>query len=80
MDINYHCSHSLQCIVCGPSALEYSQFVRQVIYEFLASTCVFEMPSGPHIRSPLSVVVNTEGRKLPVVSLRYVLRKDSFKY
>ena len=65
------------------SALKYKDFVSQAIAELLRNGCVKKLESAPHVCSPLSVVVNTKGKKRLVINLRYLnqfLKKESFKY
>ena len=64
------------------SALKYKDFVSQAIAELLRNGCVKKLESTPHVCSPLSVVVNTKGKKLLVINLQYLnqfLKKESFK-
>ena len=65
------------------SALKYKDFVSQAVAELLRNGCVKKLESAPHVCSPLSVVVNTKGKKRLVINLRYLnqfLKKESFKY
>lgn len=50
----------------------YKEFVTQAVAELLHNGCVKKLESAPHICSPLSVVVNPEGKKHLVINLRYL--------
>ena len=54
------------------SALKYKDFVLQAVAELLRNGCVKKLDSAPHVCSPLSVVVNTKGKKHLVINLRYL--------
>ena len=57
--------------------------MSQAVAELLHNSCVKKLESATHVCSPLSVVVNTKGKKRLVVNLRYLnqfLKKESFKY
>ncbi len=65
------------------SAFQNGAFVQESINDLLATGCILEVPSAPHIRSPLSVVVSSSGKKRLVVNLRHLNRflwKQKFKY
>ena len=65
------------------SALKYKDFVSQAVAEHLRNGCIKKLESAPHVCSPLSVVVNTKGKKRLVINLHYLnqfLKKESFKY
>ena len=51
------------------SVLNYKDFVSQAVAELLCNGCVKKLESPPHICSPLSVVVNTKGKKHFVINL-----------
>ena len=58
-------------------------FVGQSVSELLASGCIQEVASAPHICSPLSVVESSTGKKRLVVNLRHLIKflwKQKFKY
>ena len=57
--------------------------MTEAIAELIHNNCVIKTNFGPHICSPMSVVVNQKGKKQLVINLRYLnqfLRKKSFKY
>ena len=65
------------------SALKHKEFVTEAVSELFQNGCVKKVEACPHICSPLSVVVNPEGKKRLVINLRYLnqfLKKESFKY
>ena len=62
------------------SALQHAEFVSE---ELTANRCVIQVSAKPFICSPLSVVVNSEGKSRLVLNLKHLnqfLRKDKFKY
>ena len=72
------------CFCLTPaSALANVDFVCQAIDELVADGHVIEAAMQPHVCSPLSVVVNSAGKKRLVVNLPHVnkfLCKQRFKY
>ena len=65
------------------STLDHLDFVSESVLELVNNRCVREVQERPVICSPLSVVVNYEGKCRLVLNLRHLnqfLRKDHFKY
>ena len=65
------------------SALQHAGFVSEAIRELTANRCVTQVSVKPFICSPLSVVVNLEGKSRLVLNLKHLnqfFRKDKFKY
>ena len=64
------------------STLKYKDFVSQAVAELLCNGCVKKLESAPYVCSPLSVVVNTKGKKRLLINcyLNQFLKKQSFKY
>ncbi len=65
------------------SAMQNADFVQQCIDELSLTGCIKEVPTIPCVCSPLSVVVNSTGKKRLVVNLRHLNRflcKQRFKY
>ena len=65
------------------STFKYNDFVTAAVAELLHNGCIKKLESAPYICSPLSVVVNPEGKKRLVINLRYLnqfLKKETFKY
>ena len=65
------------------SALAKKEFVTQAISEFVQNRCVVQVPSQPHVCSPLSMVSNSENKQRLVINLHYLngyLQKEKFKY
>ena len=63
--------------------ITHHRFVSNSITELLANMCIVKVTQKPHIRSPLSVVTNIEGKLWLVLNLRYLnqfLHKVKFKY
>ena len=56
------------------SAIKHSKFVQHSIKELLATKCIKEVPEVPHVCNPLSVVVNSGGKKRLVINLRQKLQ------
>ena len=65
------------------SALEHANFIEEAIKELVALSCVAQCSQCPAVCSPLSVVVNTQGKKQLVLDVRYVnqfILLTKFKY
>ena len=65
------------------SANTHADFVHDSVRDLQASGCIRKVDSLPHVCSPLSVVLNSAGKKRLVINLRYVnsyLYKRHFKY
>ena len=65
------------------SALDHADFVEEAIQELVALSCVVQCSECPAVCSPLSVVVNAQGKKRLVLDLRYVnqfILLTKFKY
>ena len=54
------------------SALEHWPFVESAITELVNNSAVLEVPFVPHVVSPLSVSVNSSGKKRLILDLRHV--------
>ena len=65
------------------STLDHLDFASESVQELVNNRCVREVPEKPMVCSPLSVVLNQEGKCRLVLNLRHLnqfLRKDHFKY
>jgi len=65
------------------SAAREFQFVTEAIEELIACRCVQVVANQPHICSPLSVAVNSSGKRRLVLNLHYLNRflwKQTCKY
>ena len=65
------------------SSLEHAGFVTVAVQELMANRCIKKVSEKPFVCSPLSVVVNSEGKQRLVLNLKHLnqfLRKDKFKY
>ena len=65
------------------SALQHAGFVSEAINELTANRCATQVSAKPFICSPLSVVVNSEGKSRLVLNLKHLnqfLCKDKFKH
>ena len=65
------------------SASEHANFVEEAISELVAARCVEQCAQCPTVCSPLSVVMNSMGKKRLVLDLRYVnqfILMQKFKY
>jgi len=65
------------------SALEHKDFVLEALQELVENRCIEKVQDPPHVCSPLSVVVNSQGKRRLVLNLRYLnqfLWTDKFKY
>ena len=65
------------------SAINNSEFVSEAVDELVRSGCVLEVPFIPYLVSPLSVSINSSGKKRLILDLsvmnKFVL-KDHFKF
>lgn len=69
--------------VNNKSAFEHHDFVTNAISELLANSTTVEVPSVPLVVSPLSVSVNSSGKKRLILDLRYLNQhvwKEKFKF
>lgn len=65
------------------SAFCHSEFVTEAIADFVTSGVVLEVPFVPYIVSPLSVAVNSVGKKKLILNLSTLNRfswKEHFKF
>ena len=60
------------CLANNKSALEHSEFVETAITELVQNFVVVEVPFIPHIVNPLSVSIQSSGKKRLILDLRYV--------
>jgi len=59
-------------LVNNKSALEHSEFVETAITELVQNCAVVEVPFIPHIVNPLSVSIQSSGKKRLILNLRHV--------
>lgn len=65
------------------SALAHHDFVTNAILELVANSAIVEVPSVPLVVSPLSVALNSSGKKRLILDLRYLNQhvwKEKFKF
>ena len=65
------------------SAIEHKEFVSEAIQELERNWCIEKVLETPYICSPLSVVVNSQGKRRLELNLHYLnqfLWMDRFKY
>ena len=65
------------------SAIVHRSFVENAIFELVHTFAVIEVPFIPHVVSPLSVSVNSSGKKRLILDLRHVNQyvwKDKVKF
>ena len=54
------------------SALENASFVQSAIFELVGNCSVVEVPCVPHVVNPLSVSIQSSGKKRLILDLRHV--------
>jgi hypothetical protein len=73
------------CLANNKSALEHRVFVEAAISELLRNLAAVEVPFIPHVVNPLSVSIQSSGKKRLILDLRHVnqcifgSRKSKFK-
>ena len=70
--IPFHSTPPLSFLANNKSALAHSSFVEEAISELLLTNRVFETDVIPHNVNPLSVSVQSSGKKRLILDLRFI--------